>query len=99
MTKNFKKIIIFTLLTLFLNLSTHAAVYYYDNNGKKYDPNVDRFVPQQGVKVKESGMAQWMENTTRNAAYSNKSKSRTTTNRKNIDKKNQGPYTKSYKWF
>ena len=85
-------------LFIAIPISAYAAAVYLNDNGE-YSSDVDKFVPQTGVKVKNSQMANWLENSTRNAMDGNKN---------NYQKKNAVGQSqryssqsnrKSYKWF
>lgn len=101
MKKNISKILIVGFIVFCSSLSSDAS-YYYDDGANENNPNVDKFKPTSGVKIKESNVANWMENTTRKAMDGNKTNQR---NEKNYNKAKQknvnsnGTYTKSYKWF
>lgn len=95
-------LIMFTVLfsPLFVN-----AAYVYENKDGAYQTDVDKFIPQSGVKVKTSKLADMMENSTRNAMEGNN------TNRERkpqqVEQQNGGllrvnsnnPNRRSYKWF
>ena len=97
---------IFVILVIYslFNCSFLAAMasYYYDDGKNENNPYVDKFKPTSGVKIKESNVANWMENTTRKAMDENKTNKRNKTNYNKAKPKNvnsNGTYTKSYKWF
>lgn len=100
MKNKISSLIIAILFAGLLSLSAHAS-YYFDDGSNEDNPNVDKFKPTSGVKIKESNIAGWMENTTRNAMNGNKnSKSNNkTTKTQNRNTNKNGTYTKSYKWF
>jgi hypothetical protein len=92
------------MLFVNFNIAPAFSTIYYDNSENTNNPNVDKFVPQSGVKVKNSTPAQWLENTTRkfmeannidtmsDLKENNNTNNETQTNRSTV-------YKKTYKWF
>ncbi|MCD7780553.1 MAG: hypothetical protein LUH05_07780, partial [Candidatus Gastranaerophilales bacterium] len=78
-----------------------CAVYYYDDGNNDDNPNVDKFVPTSGVKIKESGLARMMENATRDAMDSSKGNKKSSVQKKTqqTQQENSNSYQRSYKWF
>ena len=84
-----KKLLSLAVLTgLFITSATQAYaynnLYIEDTENQNNNPNVDKFVPQSGVKVKPSPLAQMMENAAKNAM----GKNNTQTNKQQNQKKN-----------
>ena len=103
MKKKFFSILLTTLIVCSAALAANAASYFYDDGSNEDNPNVDKFKPQSGVKIKESGLARMMENATQNAMDSSKGKKNTTQSTVQTQQKEQGDttnsYKRSYKWF
>lgn len=93
-------LLIITLLFCCTCLTVNAS-YYYDDGKNEDNPYVDKFKPTSGVKIKESNVANWMENATRNAMTGNKNNSQNSRNISNrkVQTQSSGTYKKSYKWF
>ena len=92
------------LVVLFSFSLCAEATYVYENKDGEYQTNVDKFIPQSGVKVKNSKLADMMENSTRNAMEGNKgNKSRNVSEYQRQQPKfkvnENNPNRKSYKWF
>lgn len=66
--------LLFSILILMVaTLPANAySIYVEDKENQHYGPNVDKFQPSTGVKIKPSGLAQMMENSTRKATQKNK---------------------------
>lgn len=86
-------------ISAFTSLSAFSGSYYYDDGSIPDNPDVNKFVPQSGVKIKESKMAAWMENSTRNAMNGQSNKSQSNNVPKQQRNKNVNTYQKTYKWF
>ena len=71
-----KKLLSVLFSVMILGVATLPAsaysIYVEDKENQHYGPNVDKFQPSTGVKVKPSGLAQMMENSTRKATQKNK---------------------------
>lgn len=85
-----KKLLSLAVLTgLFITSITQAYaynnLYIEDTENQNNNPNVDKFVPQSGVKIKPSPLAQMMENATKNAMGKNNN---TQKNKQQNQKKN-----------
>lgn len=99
MTKKFfSRIFILFFAILLVDLTAYSASYYYDDGTASDNPDVNKFVPQSGVKIKESRMAEWMENSTRNA-MNGKEKTSSSKQIHKPQKNTPTNYQKSYKWF
>ncbi len=96
--KFFVLIIAFMFCSVYL---TANASYYYDDGKNENNPYVDKFKPTSGVKIKESNVANWMENATRNAMNGNKNNSQKSSYNSNrrVQTQSSSTYKKSYKWF
>jgi len=83
------------------SLIASAASYFYDDGSNNDNPNVDKFKPTSGVKIKESGLARMMENATQNAMDSSQGKksTRNTVRPKQHQNEANNSYQRSYKWF
>lgn len=100
MNKNFlKKVFICIMISGFTSLAAFSGSYYYDDGTASDNPDVNKFVPQSGVKIKESKMAAWMENSTKNAMNGQKNTSKSTNAYRQQKNRNVNTYQKSYKWF
>ena len=96
------KIIVFGVIFLMILETTICpaiASYYYDDGANSDNPNVDKFKSTSGLKIKESNIANWMENATRNAMEGNKNQTVKYNQNKSQNTKSTGQYKKSYKWF
>ncbi|MBQ9245343.1 hypothetical protein IJ182_03650 [bacterium] len=95
--------ILFLTVIFSLTLLGANAAYVYENDNGEYQTDVDKFIPQSGVKVKTSKLADMMENSTRNAMEGNSG--RTQHNQQQARKSNfmgqnqSNPNRRSYKWF
>lgn len=98
-----KKIVFFVVFVFIISTITCSAraSYYYDDGANNDNPNIDKFKPTSGVKIKESNIAGWMENATKNAMNGNKNKNQKSnyTQQQTKNNKMTGKYKKSYKWF
>ena len=95
------KLFIITVIISYSCIAVSAS-YYYDDGKNEDNPNVDKFKPTSGIKIKESNVANWMENATRNAMNGNKNNTQKKYyNNSNRDDQTQstGTYKKTYKWF
>lgn len=93
------RVFICIIISSFTTLAGFSGSYYYDDGSLPVNSNADKFVPQSGVKIKESKMADWMENTTQkamNGEKTPKTKNNTSNQKHN---RNTNTYQKSYKWF
>lgn len=100
MNKKFlTKIVAFFMISGFTSLAAFSGSYYYDDGTASDNPDVNKFVPQSGVKIKESKMAAWMENSTKNAMNGKKNTSKSNNVHKQQQNRNVNTYKKSYKWF
>ena len=97
-----KNIFILTILSVLALSLTASAAYVYENDEGDYKADVDKFIPQKGIKVKNSKLADMMENSTRNAMEGNKSVKQNSPQlfQSQTPKVNEtNPNRKSYKWF
>ena len=90
-----RKFLLVAITLLGLSLSTNA--YVEEVSTEKY---ADKFKPSTGLKIKESNIAERMENATRNAAYGGQKQEKQWAKRRTqprANKNNSG--VRSYKWF
>ncbi len=94
------KLLVLSFIALFIAIpfQVNAAAVYLNDNGE-YTSDVDKFVPQTGVKVKNSQMANWLENSTKNAMEGNKNNSQRVKYAGQSQRKSSQTGRKSYKWF
>ena len=100
MKYKFQSIFFTLVLVCLISLSAQGAI-YYDDGTNDDNPDIDKFVPTHGVKIKESKLAGMMENATRNAMESSKDKKSSKKSGGTYQKTKQSddPYKRSYKWF
>lgn len=88
----------FIIVSSFTSLAAFSGS-YYDDGSVSDNPDVNKFVPQSGVKIKESKMAAWMENSTKKAMDGQKKPQKQNYNKQQRNNTNVNTYKKSYKWF
>ncbi len=93
-----KKLLLF-LIIAFLTVLSANATYVYENKNGEYSTDVDKFIPQSGVKVKTSKLADMMENGTRNAMEGNNGQSSMQSNQMQNNRRNNQTRKRTYKWF
>lgn len=100
-----KKYIIFCLFAWVFMLSAinvEAAEPAYINDDGDYETDVDKFIPQSRVYVKNSVLADKLENAAQKQLHKNNSKDNSQSKLQNKMpkiQKNNTNYKKSYKWF
>ena len=94
-----KKLTLFIIFGIIITSSAVLArgVYYTDDGDCAVD--VDKFVPQTGVKVKNSYLADKLENGTRNMREGKKGKSETQPTVKRTEEQQNTKFKRTYKWF
>ena len=93
-----KKLLLLTVIIAISVLSANAT-YVYENKNGEYATDVDKFVPQSGVKVKTSKLADMMENGTRNAMDGNSGQHSSHPRQIQNNRHNNPVRKRSYKWF
>ena len=96
-----KFLIIISVVMFFYTITAADATYVYENKDGEYSTDVDKFIPQSGVKIKTSKLANMMENGTRNAMDGTQSQTRASmqVQRRNPSNQSNQVRKRSYKWF
>ncbi len=93
-----KKLLLIIFSLIFISSSVMAQSVYINDDGD-YAVDADKFIPQTGVRVKNSALADKLENSTRNAMEGKKGKSDEPPTVRRAPQQQNSKFKKTYKWF